>query len=258
MSGETPNSLVSPGAPELTGLDWFASRLPTFAQIIAVSGFPTQLLIAAILIVGVGMSPYSSEGLSLQFVATLSFIDTAVVALLILVFLRMGGEHSHTVFFGGRPIWPEFWRGLVFVPVLLMTVTAIVAGLRFIAPWLNTVPENPLAAFMTNPFDAAIFTVMVILAGGVREELQRGFILHRWHQRLGSAWTGNLLFGLLFGALHIEQGYDLAVVIGLMGMVWGATYLRRRSVVAGMVNHAGFNTAMVVQQLLATSLGITR
>lgn len=258
MTGETPTTIVSPATPELTGLDWFASRLPTFAQIIAVSGFPTQLVIAAILIVGVGMSPYSSEGLSLQFVATLSFIDTAVVALLIFLFLRMSGENSHAVFFGGRPIWPEFWRGLVFVPVLLITVSAIVAGLRYLAPWLNTVPVNPLAAFMTNSFDAAIFAVMVILAGGVREELQRGFILHRCRQRLGNIWTGNLIFGLVFGALHIEQGYDLAVVIGLMGMVWGATYIRRGSVVAGMVNHAGFNASMVVQQMLASSLGITR
>ena len=243
---------------EPTGLDWVASRLPTFAQIIAVSGFPTQLLIAGILIVGVGMSPYSGGGLSLQFIATVSFLDTALVALLIRLFLRMSGEDSHAVFFGGRPIWPEFWRGLVFVPVLLITVTAIVAGLRYLAPWLNTVPVNPLAAFMTNPFDAAIFTVMVILAGGVREELQRGFILHRCRQRLGNIWTGNLIFGLVFGALHVEQGYDLAVVIGLMGMVWGATYIHRRSVVAGMVNHAGFNTAMVVQQMLAASLGLTK
>ena len=65
-------------------------------------------------------------------------------------------------------------------------------------------------------------------------------------------------FDLIFGALHLDQGLDIALVIGLMGMGWGASFIRRRSVVAGMVNHAGFNGAMVVQQILAQSLGITK
>lgn len=251
MNGETLEAPVSPPNP---APHWALSLV----QIVAVSGFPTQIVLAAVLIIGLGMSPYSSTGLSLEFIATVSFLDTALVSMLILVFLRVSGENTHAVFFGGRPVLPEIWRGVLFVPVVFLTVLTLVAGLRAVAPWLHTVPDNPLAAFMGNPFDAAIFTVVVILAGGVREELQRGFILHRWEQRLGGAWIGNLIFGLLFGALHIEQGYDVALVIGLMGMAWGATYIRRRSVVAGMVNHAGFNTTMVLQQILASSLGVTR
>lgn len=238
---------------------WFERllpKLPTLGQIIAVSGFPTQLLLAAVLIIGVGMAPYSDEGLSLQFIAIVSFLDTALVALLIFVFLRMSGEHSHDVFFGGRPWFPEFWRGLLFVPVVFLGLTVLVMGLRAIAPWLQTVPDNPLAAFMHDPFDAAIFTVVVVLAGGVREELQRGFILHRAGQHLGGAWIGNLVFGLVFGALHIDQGLDVAMAIGLMGIGWGAVYIKRRSVVASMTNHAGFNAAMVLQQVLASSLGL--
>lgn len=250
MSGETHDGTVS-SIPHLP-------TLPTLAQVIAISGFPTQMVIAAILIVGLGMTPYSNDGFSLQFIATASFIDTALVALLILLFLRWSGEDSHAVFFGGRPIWPEFWRGLVLVPLVLLTVTGLVLLLRYVAPWLQTVPENPFAAFMRNPFDAAVFAVMVVLAGGVREELQRAFILHRAEQRLGGAWKGNIVFGLIFGGLHVSQGLDVAVVIGLMGMAWGASFIHRRSVVAGMVNHAGFNGAMIVQQVLATSLGMTK
>jgi membrane protease YdiL (CAAX protease family) len=256
MLGETPEPAVSPPAttppPLPTPLHW---SLALF-QVIAASGFPTQVLVAGVLILAMGMAPYSSDGLSLEFIATVSFIDTALVALLILVFLRLGGESSHDVFFGGRPFLPEFWRGLLFVPVVFFALTAVVAGLRYIAPWLQTVPDNPLAAFMQNPFDAAIFAVVVVLAGGVREELQRGFILHRSGQSLGGAWIGNLAFGLLFGVLHIDQGVDVALAIGLMGIGWGAVYIRRRSVVASMVNHAGFNSAMVLQQLLASSLGV--
>jgi membrane protease YdiL (CAAX protease family) len=260
MLGETPDTPVSPPVPAPRATpgpwDWLRDGGPALLQIIAVSGFPTQLIIAAVLIIGVGMAPTTESGLSLQFVATLSFLDTALVALMMLVFLRINGEDTHSVFLGDRPVWPEIWRGLALVPVVFFGVSGLVALLRWLVPALQTVPDNPLAAFMSNPFDAAIFAVVVVLAGGVREELQRAFILHRFQQRLGGAWLGNVLFGLLFGALHIDQGVDVAIVIGLMGMAWGAMFIRRRSVVAGMVNHAGFNMGMVIQQVLAKSLGL--
>ena len=36
----------------------------------------------------------------------------------------------------------------------------------------------------------------------------------------------------------------------LLGVVWGAVYLWRRSTVAPMVSHAGFNTAQIIQFVL--------
>lgn len=249
MLGETPDTPPSAGGVE--------RRVLALLQVIAVSGFPTQLAVTAALVVALGLTPFTGTGLSLEFVAIVSFVDTAVVALLIWAFLRASGESSHDVFLGRRPVVGEVWRGLVLVPPVLITLSLVVASIRAIAPSLQTVPENPLAAFMRDPFDAAIFLVVVILAGGVREELQRGFILHRWGQHLGGAWLGNLLFGLLFGALHLDQGADVSIAIGLMGMGWGASYILRGSVVLGMVNHAGFNAAMVAQQVLARSLGVT-
>lgn len=249
MLGETPDTPPHAGGVE--------RRVLALLQVIVVSGFPTQLAVTAALVVTLGLTPFTGDGLSLEFVAIVSFLDTALVSLLIWAFLRASGESSHQVFLGKRPVLGEAWRGLVLVPPVLITLTLIVAGIRFVAPSLHTVPENPLAAFMRDPFDAAIFLVVVILAGGVREELQRGFILHRWGQHLGGAWLGNLLFGLLFGALHLDQGADISIAVGLLGMGWGAIYILRGSVVMSMVNHAGFNAAMVAQQVLARSLGVT-
>jgi membrane protease YdiL (CAAX protease family) len=227
-------------------------------QAIAVCGIPTQLLVAVVLILGLGMVPLSADGLSLEFIATVSFVDTAVVALLIRLFLMASGERSRDVYLGRRRHWPEIGRGLALVPVAFLVVVLLVSGVRAIAPWLHNVKESPLAAFMTNPLDTAIFAVVVVLAGGVREELQRGFILHRFGQRLGGMWMGNLIFGLAFGLLHVDQGWDIALVIGLLGLGWGALYIRRGSVLMSMANHAGFNFAQVLQQVLATSLGLGR
>lgn len=225
-------------------------------QAIAVCGIPTQVFVATALILGTGMAPLTPDGLSLEFVATVSFLDTALVAILIRVFLMASGENSRDVYLGHRRPSGEIWRGLALVPVTFLVVVSLVSALRAVAPWLHNVKVSPLEAFMGNPLDAAIFAVVVVLAGGVREELQRGFILHRFGQRLGGMWVGNLVFGVAFGLLHFDQGWDIALVIGLLGLAWGTFYIRRRSIVMSIANHAGFNAVQVLQQVLAASLGL--
>ena len=225
-------------------------------QSIAVCGIPTQVVVAAGLILVAGMAPLTNEGLSLEFIATVSFLDTALVAVLIRVFLLLSGETSRDVYLGRRPVLGEIGRGLALVPVTFLVVVALVSAVRYVAPWLHNVKVSPLEAFMRNPLDAAIFMVVVVLAGGVREELQRGFILHRFGQSLGGMWVGNLTFGVAFGLLHFDQGWDIALVIGLLGLAWGALFIRRGSVMMSVANHAGFNAAQVMQQLIVTSLGL--
>jgi membrane protease YdiL (CAAX protease family) len=123
-------------------------------------------------------------------------------------------------------------------------------------PSLDTVRTSPIEAFMRTPFEAAIFMVVVVLAGGVREELQRAFILHRFQQRLYGQYLGLVTFGLLFGALHWDQGIDVAIAIGLLGLMWGFFYIRRRSAVMSMANHAAFNAAQVAQHVIAKTFGL--
>jgi len=47
------------------------------------------------------------------------------------------------------------------------------------------------------------------------------------------------------------QGYDAALVTGVLGLGWGVLFLWRRSVVAPMVCHALFNLAQVLYHALA-------
>ena len=91
-----------------------------------------------------------------------------------------------------------------------------------------------------------MFLVVVVLAGGVREELQRAFILHRFrHTRVGQT-IALVLFSVLFGLLHFDQGWDVVIGVGLLGFFWGVMYIRRRSAVLAMTNHAGFNAVQVL------------
>jgi len=230
------------------------SRWLALFEAVLVCGIPTQAFVGVALLVA-GLSPRDGDDLSLRFFATLSLVDTVLVIVLIRFFLRSTGEHPRDVFIGRRPIWREAALGLALVPIVLITVAAVVLALRRLFPWMQTVPTNPFMPFMDTPVEAAVFVVVVVLAGGVREELQRAFILHRFEQRLGGIRLGLVLFTVAFGALHIEQGLDVSVAVGLLGLIWGITYIKRRSAILPIFNHAGFNAMQVVQGLVVRSLG---
>ena len=173
--------------------------------------------------------------------------------MLIRIFLLLGGERSDDVFLNGRPIGREIVRGLLLVPALWVLVVAVVSLLGAAFPSLHNVPTNPYAAYMDTPLEAGVFIVVVVLAGGVREELQRAFILHRFRD-LGGPYVGLGVFSLVFGLLHLPQGIDVSLAVGLLGVIWGLMYIRRRSVVAPMVSHAGFDVVQVLQQVLVHAI----
>ena len=225
-------------------------------QAFLVCGIPTQVAIAAVLWLGLGVEPLINGQVTLRFFAILSFLDTALVSMLIYVFLLMSGENSRDVLLGRRAISGEIWWGLVLVPAFFLAVVMVVIAIRTIVPSLHNVETSPFEAFLGSPTDAAIFLVVVVLAGGIREELQRGFILHRFEQSLGGVRLGLILFSITFGLLHLDQGIDVAFAIGLLGLMWGLLYVMRRSIVAAMTNHACFNAAQVLWALLARSLGL--
>src|SRR5438093_7657624 len=83
------------------------------------------------------------------------------------------------------------------------------------------------------------FALVVLVAGGVREEIQRAFLLHRFEEWLGGGTVGVIVTSAAFGAGHALQGGDAVVATGLLGAFWGAVYLRRRSAVAPVVSQSG-------------------
>jgi membrane protease YdiL (CAAX protease family) len=132
---------------------------------------------------------------------------------------------------------------------LAIAAVVLLTTQRF-APWLHTVEHNPLQDVLQSPRDAWLFVFVVIFAGGVREEIQRAFILHRFGQSLGGTTIGLIITSVAFGAGHLPQGVDAVIATGLLGLLWGAVYLRRRSTVAPMVSHAGFDLLQIVQFLV--------
>jgi membrane protease YdiL (CAAX protease family) len=219
------------------------------------SGFPTQLLIGGLLLL-LGLRVTPGAPLPFRFIVAVSLIDTVVLVGLVVLFLRARGEHPRDVLFGRVPVWPEVKRGVLYLPLVFGVVVGLGALLRLLMPWLHDVPENPLQTMLTSPLRVMAFAVVVVLAGGVREEVQRAFILHRFGQDLGGVGLGLVIFSIAFGAGHLGQGSDAAVITGVLGLLWGVITLARRSLVASAVSHALFNLVQVAIYQYASRNGL--
>jgi membrane protease YdiL (CAAX protease family) len=231
-----------------------ASRRPTLVErvmalleVVICSDYPTQLALSAT-VAGLGYGPYRANGeLSLAYVVVLSLADTALLLALIAMFLSVHGEGARDLFLGTRPISAETRAGLPLALAALAVGVIVLVVIQQVAPWLHTVSRNPLQNLVRTPRDAVVFAFVAVIAGGVREEVQRAFLLRRFERWLGGSSVGVVVTSISFGLGHKIQGLDAAVATSVLGGFWAFIYLRRRSVVAPVVSHSGFNLLQLAQ-----------
>jgi membrane protease YdiL (CAAX protease family) len=224
--------------------------MTAIAEVLLCSSVPTQVLIAEILGM-VGWMPFDETGqLSLRFVVTLSVADTVVLVGLMVALTAAHGERVRDLWLGSRPGGREAIVGALLIPVVFFLVVVLLTVLMAVAPWLHNVPTNPLEQMAGTAGGAALLAIVAILAGGVREELQRAFLLRRFERHLGGATVGVVVLSVAFGLGHSVQGWDAVVTTGLLGAFWAVLYLRRRSAIAPVVSHAGFNALEVLRAAL--------
>jgi membrane protease YdiL (CAAX protease family) len=174
-------------------------------------------------------------------------LDTILLVGLVFFFLRAHGESPRETLLGRRPVLREALAGIILLPLMLVLVVLVLATVLTFAPELHNVPRNPFEDMLQTRRSAFGFAIVAMIAGGLREEIQRGFILHRFEQYLGGGVLGVVIYSVLFGLGHLEQGFDAAIATALLGAVWGTVYLARRSIIAPLVSHAGFNLAQLVK-----------
>ena len=247
---EPPAAGGAPGVPDVAAeRPTAARRVVALLEVLLCSDYPTQAALGTTF-AAFGYRPYSATGqLRVGFVVALSLADTALLIGLMLCFLYAHGERARDVFLGRRRVAPEASLGIPLIVVALAIGIAILATVQRYAPSLHTVEHNPLQDLIRTPRNAWLFALVVVVAGGLREELQRAFLLRRF-EWLGGASFGLVVVSLAFGAGHLLQGVDAAIATGTLGAFWGLVYLRRRSVVAPVVSHSGFNLLQIVQFLV--------
>jgi membrane protease YdiL (CAAX protease family) len=224
-------------------------RLVALLEVIVCSDFLTQLALSDTITM-LGYGPYAAGRLRISYVVGLSLLDTILLIGLILFFLRAHGESAREVFLGRRPVADEVRVGIPLIFFALLIGIIVLVAIRYFAPQLHTVERNPLQDLVRTPRDAWLFAFVVLVAGGIREEVQRAFLLHRFERYFGGGFIGIIVTSTAFGTGHLLQGVDAAIATGLLGAFWGTVYLRRRSSVAPMVSHAGFDLVQVLQSLV--------
>jgi len=230
-------------------------RFVAVLEVLICSGFPTQIAIGATL-AALGYKPFGATGqLQITFVVPLSLADAVVLVGLIVLFLYSHGESPREVLFGTRRFANEIAYGVPVTLIALGVAIGVLLAIQRFVPWLHSVQQNPLAGLLRSPRDAWLFALVVLVAGGVREEIQRAFLLHRFEVWLGGGAVGVIVTSVAFGAGHYVQGYDVAIVTGLLGAFWGVIYLRRRSAVAPMVSHAAFDLLQILQFVTMRAAG---
>jgi membrane protease YdiL (CAAX protease family) len=254
IAGEVPQIPVAPPPSPLDAVPRSQRRLIALAEIFICSSLPTQLVLQ-MLLVQAGWAPTTeSGGFSLPFVLTISLADTALLIVLMVVLTRAHGQSVSELWIGRRPVARETLLGLALVPMVFMLVVVVLTAVRLAAPALHNVPSNPLEELARGgAMNAAAFGLVAIIAGGLREELQRAFLLRRFEQHLGGPAVGVIVLSVAFGLGHALQGWDAAVTTGALGAFWAILYMRRRSSIAPLVSHAGFNSVEVLRVALGGS-----
>lgn len=249
-----PSAEVPRAVPALERGTVAQQRLLAVAELILCSSLPTQLFIQSALILAGWQAQTDDGGLSLPFVVTMSLLDTALLITLMVALTRAHGERVSELWIGRRPIFREVAVGIGLVPVIFLLVVVLLNAIRLLVPALHNVPTNPLERLATGgAINAAAFLAVAIFAGGVREELQRAFLLRRFERHLGGVKVGVIVLSVAFGLGHSVQGWDAAITTGVLGAVWAVMYVRRRSSVAPVVSHAGFNSLEVLRVAIVGS-----
>jgi membrane protease YdiL (CAAX protease family) len=176
--------------------------------------------------------------------------DAVILIGMIFWFLYRHGETPRDVFLGKRPVRHEIWLGIPMTAVVFLLALVVLSTAQRLVPSLHNVPENPLQQLIATRGQAILFAFVATIAGGLREEIQRAFIIHRFEQHLGGAWVGLVLYSAVFGAGHLLQGWDAVVTTTMLGLFWGYVYMSRRSIVAPAVSHSGFNAAEIFQYFM--------
>jgi membrane protease YdiL (CAAX protease family) len=83
-----------------------------------------------------------------------------------------------------------------------------------------------------------LWLALAASAGFVEELVFRGYFQRQFGAWLASPWAGVIAQAVLFGVTHGYQGGLLILRICLLGLLFGAAALFRRSLIPGMVAHA--------------------
>ncbi len=231
-----------PPEPVLQRRSWIG-RIQALFEIILVSGLVSSFIAAVPFYRSLNAAGFPINNVYL--LCSYVLLEAAITLLLIFLVMRARAERIPDLGFRVETWRADLLIGLALVPLLFVLSAAITAGFQVYLPKHFT-SRNPLLEAVHSRQQLGVFIVSALIAGGVKEELQRAFILTRFRQYLGGAWVGLILWSLVFGVAHYVQGWQGVVTAGIFGLLFGAVYLARASLIAPMVAHGVYDTLVLL------------
>ncbi len=214
-------------------------RLQALFEVLLMSGVFSSFVAT----IPLALRDHGSEALlkSVRTVTSFVLLESVITFALLALILKAHGEKLEDLGLRFDRWRRRFLLGLAIIPGLFLLNGVVGTAFRLLLPKYYS-ERNPLMDVVHSPQDLALFIVSVLIAGGVKEELQRSFILTRFRRHLGGAWLGLVLWSIAFGAGHYVQGVQGMVIAGLFGLVFGAVYLLTANLIAPMVSHGLYDT----------------
>ncbi len=214
-------------------------RLQALFEVLLMSG----LFSSFVATVPLTFREHGSETLltSVRTVSSLVLLEAGITFLLLALILKAHGETIAGLGLRVGGLRRQFILGIAIVPGLFFLNGLVGSLFRIFLPKYFT-ERNPLMDIIHSPQGLILFIFAALIAGGVKEELQRAFILTRFRQHLGGAWLGLILWSIAFGMGHYVQGFQGMVIAGLFGLAFGAVYLLTSNLIAPMVSHGIYDT----------------
>jgi membrane protease YdiL (CAAX protease family) len=229
----SPQSLYLPQKPWL-------ERLQALFEVLLVSGLFSSFLTNWI------FSAFHRNDVELMstnatVVSIFLLVESAITFLVLRIITRTHRETFRN--FGLRLIrWkPDFLIGMGLAILLLVVNFGVAFFFQHFLPKYS-LEKNPLTEIIHTPQQLAIFIFAALIAGGIKEELQRAFILNRFSAYLGGPGLGLILWSLAFGAGHYIQGVQGITIATIYGFLFGIIYLLRGSLIAPIVAHSAYDT----------------
>jgi uncharacterized protein len=138
----------------------------------------------------------------------------------------------------------ERWHSLrdllrdVGVAAAFWLVAALALSLLRLLLGVTDLASGVLALLPRSAPEIALWLVVSISAGICEETIFRGYLQRQLMAMSGSKPLGILLASATFGLVHLYQGWRMASVIGLYGLMFSVLAEWRRTVRPGMMAHA--------------------
>jgi uncharacterized protein len=137
------------------------------------------------------------------------------------------------------PRWAS-WRALLTdIGIAAALWIPAVVVLQLLSKLLGITNSSVVQAMLPRGgIEIALWVALSVTAGICEETIFRGYLQRQLTVLARSSLAGILLAAAVFGAGHAYQGWRLAILDGLYGVMFGALAHWRRSVRPGMIAHA--------------------